>query len=48
MKAKFSISLVAHESLICLSNMNVLSVEKQARSKKLVKFDETPPMSTYV
>lgn len=47
-KATFSIALVAHEKLTCLSNMNVLSEERQEGNKKLVRFNQTPPMSTYV
>jgi len=47
MKATFSVAVVVHENSTCLSNMNVLSEEKRG-SKKLVTFDQTPPMSTYV
>ena len=48
LKATFDISLIANNDLTCLSNMDVLSEEQQGSEKKLVKFNRTRPMSTYV
>ncbi|KAI1768310.1 peptidase family M1-domain-containing protein [Hypoxylon sp. FL1150] len=52
-KAKFTITLIADKHLTCLSNMDVAS-ETEVRSelsgstKKAVKFNTTPLMSTYL
>jgi aminopeptidase 2 len=49
LKATFKVSLVADKNLTCLSNMDVLE-EKAASEpeKKLVTFNTTPLMSTYL
>ncbi|GLH04429.1 Aminopeptidase [Gryllus bimaculatus] len=49
-KAQFSISLVAEAYLVALSNMPVVSQDPVADNPgmKLVKFDTTPIMSTYL
>lgn len=47
LKAKFTVTLVADKSLTCLSNMDVAS-ETDSGSKKVVKFNTSPPMSTYL
>ncbi|KAI9767542.1 MAG: Aminopeptidase 2 mitochondrial [Geoglossum simile] len=53
LKATFDITLIADKDLTCLSNMDVAS-EKEVDSKmsggkkKAVKFNKTPPMSTYL
>lgn len=52
-KAKFTVTLIADKHLTCLSNMDVAS-ESEVRSevsgttKKAVKFNPTPLMSTYL
>ncbi|VDN01448.1 unnamed protein product [Thelazia callipaeda] len=46
-KAKFDISLIVDANLTALSNMNVIS-ETKMENKKIVKFDTTPIMSTYL
>ncbi|MFQ1021344.1 M1 family metallopeptidase [Tardisphaera saccharovorans] len=46
-KARFRLSVLVDEGLDVISNMPQLSEEKQ-ESKKLVRFQETPPMSTYL
>lgn len=47
-KAKFSISLVADEKLVCLSNMDEKSTTKAEGGKKVVEFNTTPLMLTYL
>lgn len=48
LKAKFTVTLIADKSLTCLSNMDVKTEEDHAGGKKAVKFNTTPPMSTYL
>lgn len=52
-KAKFTITLIADKHLTCLSNMDVASEsevhsEMSRSTKKAVKFNTTPLMSTYL
>ncbi|KAI1454391.1 peptidase family M1-domain-containing protein [Annulohypoxylon moriforme] len=52
-KAKFTITLIADKHLTCLSNMDVASEsevhsEMSGSTKKAVKFNTTPLMSTYL
>lgn len=52
-KAKFTITLIADKHLTCLSNMDVASEsevlsEMSGTTKKAVKFNPTPLMSTYL
>lgn len=53
LKAKFTVTLIADKHLTCLSNMDVAS-ESEVQSeitksvKKAVKFNVSPPMSTYL
>lgn len=46
-KAKFRLSVLVDGGLDVISNMPKLEEERQG-SKKLVRFQETPPMSTYL
>lgn len=52
LKAEFTITIIADKKLTCLSNMDVASeteVETAAGiNKKAVKFNKSPPMSTYL
>ena len=47
-KAVFSLKLNIDGNLEAISNMPVLKEEKQADGKKLVEFQETPRMATYL
>lgn len=52
-KAKFTITLIADKHLTCLSNMDIASEsevhsEMSGSTKKAVKFNPTPLMSTYL
>ncbi|XXG94745.1 phosphopyruvate hydratase [Hypoxylon texense] len=52
-KAKFTVTLIADKHLTCLSNMDVASEsevhsEMSGSTKKAVKFNATPLMSTYL
>jgi puromycin-sensitive aminopeptidase len=47
-KAKFEISLVIPEHLTAISNMPIVSEAAQASGTKLVRFAESPVMSTYL
>lgn len=47
LKAKFTITLIAEEKYTCLSNMDVASETKKG-DKKVVKFNVSPLMSTYL
>ncbi|KAI1107840.1 peptidase family M1-domain-containing protein [Jackrogersella minutella] len=52
-KAKFTVTLIADKHLTCLSNMDVASEsevhsEMSGSTKKAVKFNPTPLMSTYL
>ena len=47
-KAKFEISLVIPEHLTAISNMPIVSETPQASGTKLVRFAESPVMSTYL
>ncbi|KAI2471215.1 peptidase family M1-domain-containing protein [Annulohypoxylon bovei var. microspora] len=52
-KAKFTVTLIADKHLTCLSNMDVASEsevhsEMSGSTKKVVKFNTTPLMSTYL
>lgn len=52
-KAKFTVTLIADQHLTCLSNMDVASEsevhsEMSGSTKKAVKFNTTPLMSTYL
>mgnify|MGYP001626156880 FL=1 len=46
-KATFDISLLVDKNLSCVSNMPILNENVQG-SKKIVTFEKTPPMSTYL
>ena len=46
-KAVFSVSLLIQKDLKAISNMPIVS-ETKKENKKLVKFEETPQMSTYL
>lgn len=48
LKAKFTISLVGDKKLTYLSNMDVKSEEDISETKKVVHFNTTPYMSTYL
>ncbi|KAI9865875.1 MAG: Aminopeptidase 2 mitochondrial [Trichoglossum hirsutum] len=53
LKATFDITLVADKHMTCLSNMDVASEtevdsEMSGGKKKAVRFNRTPPMSTYL
>ena len=53
LKAEFTITLIADKHLTCLSNMDVASEteihsEISGDAKKVVKFNKSPPMSTYL
>lgn len=48
LKAKFTISLVGDKHLTFLSNMDVKNEEDQNDGKKIVHFNTTPYMSTYL
>ncbi|RDL34558.1 Metalloproteases (Zincins), catalytic [Venustampulla echinocandica] len=53
LKAEFTISLIADKKLTCLSNMDVASEadvqsEMSGTTKKIVKFNRSPRMSTYL
>jgi aminopeptidase 2 len=49
LKAEFTVTLIADKKLTCLSNMDVASETDFAGStKKAVKFNKSPPMSTYL
>ena len=49
LKAKFTITLVSDKSMTCLSNMDVASeTDVHGGSKKAVKFNTSPLMSTYL
>lgn len=47
LKAKFTVTLIADEKYTCLSNMDVASETKKG-DKKVVKFNVSPLMSTYL
>jgi aminopeptidase 2 len=47
LKATFAITLVAAKNLVCLSNMDVKS-EIIIQDRKVVAFNTSPPMSTYI
>ncbi|KAI5966552.1 APE2 [Candida pseudojiufengensis] len=47
-KAKFTISLIADENLVCLSNMDEKETTLIGDHKKKVTFNTTPLMSTYL
>ena len=53
LKAEFTITLIADKNLTCLSNMDVASEteiksEVSGTTKKIVKFNRSPKMSTYL
>jgi aminopeptidase 2 len=49
LKAEFTVTLVAEKNLTCLSNMDVASeTALSGTTKKAVKFNKSPPMSTYL
>ncbi|KAE8352907.1 peptidase family M1-domain-containing protein [Aspergillus coremiiformis] len=48
LKAKFTVTLIADKSMTCLSNMDVASTTDAADGKKVVKFNTSPLMSTYL
>lgn len=48
LKATFVVSAVVDPSFMCFSNMPVAHSEIMTESRKLVVFQETPPMSTYL
>ncbi|KAL1866911.1 hypothetical protein VTK73DRAFT_4458 [Phialemonium thermophilum] len=47
LKATFTVTLIADKNLTCLSNMDVAS-ETDVGTKKAVKFNKSPLMSTYL
>lgn len=47
-KAVFDLSFVVDRELDCISNMPVMSVKKNGNGAKIVRFRETPRMSTYL
>lgn len=47
-KAKFTITLIADKDLVCLSNMDVRETTQLKDGKKLVSFNTSPLMSTYL
>jgi puromycin-sensitive aminopeptidase len=47
-KAKFEISLIIPDTLTAISNMPIVSETPQASGTKLVRFAESPIMSTYL
>jgi aminopeptidase 2 len=49
LKAEFTVTLIADKKLTCLSNMDVSSeTDASEGTKKVVKFNKSPPMSTYL
>ncbi|KAL2841267.1 peptidase family M1-domain-containing protein [Aspergillus pseudoustus] len=48
LKAKFTVSLIADNSMTCLGNMDVASEKDIDGGKKIVKFNTSPVMSTYL
>ncbi|KAL5333550.1 peptidase family M1-domain-containing protein [Aspergillus crustosus] len=48
LKAKFTVSLIADKSMTCLGNMDVESEKEIDGGKKIVKFNTSPVMSTYL
>jgi aminopeptidase 2 len=48
LKAKFTVTLIADKKLTCLSNMDVASESDVNETKKAVKFNTSPLMSTYL
>jgi aminopeptidase N len=48
LKSTWTVSLVADKELTCLSNMDVKEEKDVGNGKKLVTFNKTPLMSTYV
>ncbi|PIG90351.1 aminopeptidase [Aspergillus arachidicola] len=48
LKAKFTVTLIADKSMTCLSNMDVASETDVEGGKKVVKFNTSPLMSTYL
>ncbi|KAE8133891.1 peptidase family M1-domain-containing protein [Aspergillus pseudotamarii] len=48
LKAKFTVTLIADKSMTCLSNMDVASETDAEGGKKVVKFNTSPLMSTYL
>ncbi|GJD12448.1 Puromycin-sensitive aminopeptidase [Galdieria sulphuraria] len=47
-KATFEVTLIAPADRDCLSNMNVISEQYNDAGKKVVRFEKTPIMSTYL
>ncbi|MFH1328261.1 MAG: M1 family metallopeptidase, partial [Candidatus Bathyarchaeota archaeon] len=47
-KATFTISLILDSKLTAISNMPELEIRNISKNKKIIKFDRTPPMSTYL
>jgi aminopeptidase 2 len=48
LKAEFTITLIADKKHTCLSNMDVASETEISGTKKAVKFNKSPNMSTYL
>lgn len=48
MKAKFCMSAIVHQGFLCVSNMPTKHTFLLPENKKLVVFETTPQMSTYV
>ncbi|RDW81295.1 M1 family metallopeptidase [Aspergillus mulundensis] len=48
LKAKFTVSLIADKSMTCLGNMDVASEQDIEGGRKIVKFNTSPVMSTYL
>ena len=47
LKAEYTVTLIADKKHVCLSNMDVAS-EEVVNGRKRVKFNKSPPMSTYL
>lgn len=48
MKSEFRMSAIVDQSFLCVSNMPVSHTIQLPQSTKLVAFEKTPRMSTYV
>lgn len=48
MKAKFRMSAIVDQSFLCVSNMPTEHTSLLPQSKKLVVFQTTPRISTYI
>jgi aminopeptidase 2 len=48
LKATYTVTLIVPQDLTALSNMDIASEKSIGRGKKVVTFNKTPPMSTYL